>query len=333
LQEFAQGNLTEPQVLDVGKLTAPLDAKTANLCKDLDHAVFLPLSSDKDMQLSIGLLKNDVGTDHQLEEREALCRILAQYFRPTVLASIGNIWAQWKEIHAIRASTAKLCLTVGQEISYGVSTKNDEQLQDLANDLSDTGQYLDQVDDDQIEPVSIKKVIAAAWKYVTPLGEDAVIEPPQVTEDCTVMAQQSGLELAISRLFQWFIHRTATVPLNVKPAIKINCERNETETKITFEDNSHRLPKTLREGLFAPFTQALSTPFPSLRDPRKLTGRRGSSGRSKRPQEPGRYLPLYLAKFLVESRYRGLLEDHSDEITEHSYGHRILMQFPVRNLD
>jgi predicted heme/steroid binding protein len=43
----------------------------------------------------------------------------------------------------------------------------------------------------------------------------------------------------------------------------------------------------------------------------------------------GRYLPLYVAKMLVEGRYHGLLEDHSDEIKEHNYGHRILMQFPI----
>jgi hypothetical protein len=34
---------------------------------------------------------------------------------------------------------------------------------------------------------------------------------------------------------------------------------------------------------------------------------------------------------LVEDRYRGLLEDHSDEITAHGYGHRVMMYFPKVN--
>ena len=330
LQEFAQGNLTEPQVLQASSLGPPPDETFERLFSALDRGVFLPLASANDMQLSIGILKTEPDSDRQLAGRASLARIFAQYFRPTVLASIGSIWAQWGEVHAIRSSTAKLCLAVGQEITYGVATDNDEQLQDLANDLSYTGQYLDQIGDDKVESVSIREVIDTAWKYVAPFGENAVLETPQMIGSCQVMAQKSGLELAVSRLLQWFIHRSKNVPLNVKPAIRINCETDERATRITFQDNSHRLPKTLREGLFAPFTQAISTPFPPLGNLLTARGRKRAAGGSK--TEPGRYLPLYLAKFLVESRYRGRLEDHSDEIIEHTYGNRILMQFPAGNL-
>jgi hypothetical protein len=115
--------------------------------------------------------------------------------------------------------------------------------------------------------------------------------------------------------------------LGVEPGLKIECESNKDLVTITFEDNSHRLPQKLRDDLFAPFTQAISTPFAAIE------GTRGTESGAETPGgnrlNSGRYLPLYLAKMLVEGRYRGLLEDHSDEIKERSYGHRIVMQFPA----
>jgi hypothetical protein len=36
---------------------------------------------------------------------------------------------------------------------------------------------------------------------------------------------------------------------------------------------------------------------------------------------------------LVEGRYHGLLKDRSDEIEQHSYGHRILVRFPANKID
>jgi hypothetical protein len=121
------------------------------------------------------------------------------------------------------------------------------------------------------------------------------------------------------------------MPLDIERVIQINCEATDSGATITFEDNSHRLPKRLREDLFAPFTQAISTPFADI-DGANRNANHGSTGKAERSHlNTGRYLPLYLAKMLVEGRYHGLLEDHSDEITERNYGHRILMQFPAAN--
>jgi DNA-binding response OmpR family regulator len=340
LQDFAHGNLTEPQVLEKGKLGSPSDATMAALYNTMDQTVFLPLSSTPDMRLSIGLLKNKTEPQRHPRGSENLCRILAQYFRPTVLASIGIIRMQFAELHATRMSIVKLCLAVGQDITYGLSTIDKKQardlelLSDLADDLNETGQYLDLLDnpEEEIKSIPLQETIETAWDSVAPFGDDSMIERPRVRGGCEVRARKSDLELIFSRLFQWFVYRAKTVPLNVKPAIKINCESNDDGVKITFEDNSHRLPKTLREDLFAPFTQAIPTPFAAIGDQRKATktvGRKSAKG----SLAPGRYLPLYLAKFLVESRYRGLLGDRSDEITEHSYGHRILMQFPLNRLE
>lgn len=137
--------------------------------------------------------------------------------------------------------------------------------------------------------------------------------------------------MIVSRLLQWFAYRSKNVPLGVEPAIRVRCEEAEDGgATVVFEDNSRRLPKKLREDIFAPFTQAISTPFADLAV-RPASGGHGGQHDGREPPTSGRYLPLYLAKMLVEGRYRGILEDHSDEITENGYGHCVLMYFPSGN--
>ncbi len=257
----------------------------------------------------------------------------AQYLRPTVLENVISIWSQWTELHATRNSTAKLCLSVGQEIKDSVENEEFGQLEELANDLNDTGQYLTRIGSqhwhEDGEPISVKAAVASAWELITHVEDESATqgeekEPALVMtlrgEDCAVHALSSDVDIIVSRLLQWFVYRSKFVPRGVKPALRIKCEEADGWANITFEDDSQRLPKKLREELFAPFTQAISTPFADIE---------GVSRSGKEPPISGRYLPLYLAKMLVEGRYRGQLEDHSDEITARDYGHRIVMQFPT----
>jgi hypothetical protein len=147
---------------------------------------------------------------------------------------------------------------------------------------------------------------------------------------CAVRARSSDVAIIVSRLLQWFVYRSKNVPFGIEPAIRIRCEEGNGGATVVFEDDSRRLPKKLREDLFAPFTQAISTPFDDLAAA-PASGERGGERAGKEPPLSGRYLPLYLAKMLVEGRYRGILEDHSDEITDKGYGHRVLMYFPRVN--
>ncbi len=117
----------------------------------------------------------------------------------------------------------------------------------------------------------------------------------------------------------------------MEPVIKIKCESSGNEVTVIFEDTSARLPEELRDDMFAPFTQAISTPFAEIDGAKPEEGETNTEKTAKNPPSTGRYLPLYLAKMLVEGRYHGLLKDNSNEIKEHDYGHRILMQFPAIN--
>jgi DNA-binding NarL/FixJ family response regulator len=324
-----KGNLTEPFILEARELDRPADPDTRRLHEKFDLAAFLPLSLSNDKKLSIGILPKGTGLDAAADAK-ALCTVLAQYLRPTVLENVISIWSQWTELHATRSSTAKLCLSVGQEIKDGLESEDMEQLlSDLANDLNDTGQYLTQLDNrggrEEEPPVSVSEVVESSWDLIRP--EDGQPVPRlDLQGACAVRARSSDVAIIVSRLLQWFMYRSKNVPPGIEPAIRVRCEEADGGATVVFEDNSRRLPKKLREDLFAPFTQAISTPFADL-TVRPASGEHDG----KEPLTSGRYLPLYLAKMLVEGRYRGILEDHSDEITEMGYGHRILMHLPGMN--
>lgn len=330
-----KGNLTEPFILETSELGKPPDQETALLYEKLNLAAFLPLSLSSNLSLSIGILHQEESEEVPVpEDEKGLCKVLAQYLRPTVLENIMSIWSLWTELRATRTSTAKLCLSVGQEIKDGLETGDMEQLEDLADDLNNTGQLLIQLDtrnwQDESDTISVKEVVVETWDWIGQ-SEGQLATKLDLQGDCTVQAQRSDLEIIVSRLLQWLLYRSKSTPLDVEPVIKIGCETTANGATVTFEDNSQRLPKKLRDDMFAPFTQAISTPFADIASAKPMAGGVAATTPANSHLNTGRYLPLYLAKMLVEGRYHGVLEDHSDEITERNYGHRILMQFPVVN--
>jgi hypothetical protein len=131
------------------------------------------------------------------------------------------------------------------------------------------------------------------------------------------------LEIAISRLLHWFAQRRPLTPFDKEPLISIKCSEAAAGPTIIFEDRSQRLNKKLRADMFAPFTQAVPIPFESGVE-------HFDSSETGEFKHAGRYLPLYLAKMLVEGRYHGTLEDRSDDddLKDLSYRHRIVMKFP-----
>jgi hypothetical protein len=132
----------------------------------------------------------------------------------------------------------------------------------------------------------------------------------KVEGDCVVQADSDDLCIVTSRMLQWFRQRWGDLPEGGAPIITAQCAETNHGSEISFEDRSRRLSKRLREELFIPFTQAISLPMEIAKD-----------------NLPGRYLPFYLAKMLVEEKYRGVLEDHSDELPNDA-GHRFVIRFP-----
>jgi DNA-binding NarL/FixJ family response regulator len=343
-----KGNPTEPFVLEIDKLE--LNQEDLLLYKKLDGAAFLPISLSNEMKLSIGILRpeNDEGkktpeqTYEEIKSRkvpgqtyeEILCTVLAQHLRPTVLENIISLWSLWTDSYVTRNSIAKLCLRVGQEINDGLTTGNRDQIQELADDLIDTAQYLtyDSLNwNERGEEISVTEVIETSWELIAQ-SEDRPVTKLDLQGHCVVRAQRRDMAIIISRLLQWFAYRGKATPLDVPPVIKVKCETTDRSATITFEDNSYRLPPELRRRLFETFSQAISTPFPEVQVSKFKAREVDAEGPENAPLKlEGRYLPLYLAKVLVEGRYHGNLKDHSDEIVEHNYGHRIMIQLPVTN--
>jgi DNA-binding NarL/FixJ family response regulator len=326
-----KGSPIEPFSLDVGKLKL-LNPETTSLYYDFDQAVLLPISLSNNLKLSIGILPHDRAKSAPDQTNQAhLSRVLAQHLRPTVLERIIGLWSHWTEQRTTRISMAKLCLSVGQDIHGCIEENNLKELDNMAGDLNETGTYLSQLDNERqvevTETVLVKDVVDEAWEWIgTP---DVKLEMPK---DCSVKARRTDLEVVMSRLLQWFIYRSKYTPVDVAPVINIACTNTDRAASITLEDTSQRLPKALRDDLFAPFTQAITTPFSQIRHTKPQTLE--TSGQAPAPSYhgTGRYLPLYLAKMIVEGRYQGSLQDQSNQITGRNYGHRICMQFPENKI-
>jgi ActR/RegA family two-component response regulator len=336
-----KGNLSDPFVLEVSELEAPTDDETARLYERLNMTAFLPLSISQAFSLSIGILQENESDQTPVpEDARALCKVLAQYLRPTVLENMLSIWSQWTELRTTRSSMAKACLFVGQELEDMLPTKDDgemsvsrdslRRLWDLAADLNDTGQLLAHLEskrwNDKSEPMSLREVAKVAWGWITQ-GEKNPDAEFSVEGDCIVVADRSDLDIAVSRLLHWFAQRRECTPFGEERLVSVVCSEDQNGAIVIFEDRSQRLNKRLRADMFAPFTQAVPVPFAS--DVVASEKSEAASGETSY-KHTGRYLPLYLAKMLVEGRYHGTLEDHSDDedIRARTYGHRIVMRFP-----
>jgi ActR/RegA family two-component response regulator len=345
-----KGNLTEPFILEVSELEDPTDPEMARLYDKLNMAAFVPLSISQDFRLSIGILQERESEKYRVpEDARALCKVLGQYLRPTVLENMLSIWSQWTELRATRYNTAKLCLFVGQEVKDILPTPGEDELSlpedslgrlwNLADDLTDTGQLLTHLEnirwDENSRLVSAREIAETSWEWIVQaegkLGKGFTIEG-----NCTIEADRGDLEIAVSRLLHWFAQRLEHTPFDVDPLVSVKCLEDAAGPTIIFEDRSQRLNTKLRENMFAPFTQAVPIPltFDEGENAKQGASAETASGDTAtgemRRKHAGRYLPLYLAKMLVEGRYHGTLEDHSDDedLKDRSYGHRIVMQFP-----
>jgi hypothetical protein len=99
------------------------------------------------------------------------------------------------------------------------------------------------------------------------------------------------------------------------PKVEIAYVRGEDRVEIHFTDQSHRLSPQLRQMMFEPFAYGIPPITPTKFDGEDL---------------PGLYLPLYLAKMLVEVKNNGSLEDRSVELDVAGLpGHRFVMSFPT----
>jgi K+-sensing histidine kinase KdpD len=135
-------------------------------------------------------------------------------------------------------------------------------------------------------------------------------------EDFTLAIEENDLFVAVLRVLQWFAQREDKVSTEA-PSIDVEYSRRNDRLQISFTDQSRRLGSELRQRLFEPFTQIAT----STKPPKD----------GKDDERPSLYLPLYLAKTLIDTKNKGLLEDRTDELPNDSkVGHRFTISFPAK---
>lgn len=289
------------------------------ILKRLDGGAFIPLCTSEAFPLTLGILKADSGEFPLAENPGDMAQALTSYLKPAVLDQFLKLSSIWAENNARRdarlTETSRIFLYLGQEQlsilqdaresgEWTAKSKNFQKLQALAEDLSHTGEMLSSLRIKPGETAHCEEIGGLARSVWKEIGSPNIQSALSVSGRCAVQASAEDLFIILSRLFQWFAERFSEYPPNVKTEVTIHCEASETGPMIVLEDRSRRLPETLRKRLFDVFT---------------FTG-------ESNPNLPGLYLPLYLAKALVEEKYNGRIEECSDQIGG-DLGHRFILQF------
>lgn len=328
LQAMAHGisNFSSPYTVSeqgMKYLPQPNNHNELQLYERLPRAVFIPLANVKNFRLSIGLFESKLGETKYPEDIGKLATVLTQYVRPTIVEHFLRILVQFdSQKRTMLQSTSRLCLSLGQEqqgiIEESVATGQlqagsnaHHELIRMADDLWETGTILANVttndSEEEYEPFEIKDLIVTA---INNLGEGMSLQGIRfnVEGSCMIEARQDDLYIVVIRVLQWLAQRRIETPLGLEPEISVRCADVNGTSQIIFEDRSKRLPKRLRDRLYTPFFISAIPPLDA-----KLPG-------------PGFYLPLYLAKMLIEEKYGGWLDDKSDEL-EGDVGHRLVIRF------
>jgi DNA-binding NarL/FixJ family response regulator len=330
LQAMAHGisNRSLPYVVsptELSNLPAPANDFESKTLGRLSGAALMSLAAVKNFRLSLALFEPQAGETDYPENTGQLAAVLAQYVRPTIVEHFLNILVHLEaQKKAMLKSVSYLCLYLGQDqqtilenaISSGDLNEGSHghaKLATMAHDLWHTGTMLNSAANNkpqeapaQFDISQLIEKVFAELKDTLFWGELAF----NLEGTCRVTANPFDMTIAVKRVLQWLAQRRTETAPEQQPGINVYCSESNNAALIAFEDRSRRLPGKLREYLFEPFSTSVVLPE-----------------RTSEPG-PGLYLPLYLAKVLVEEKYGGWLEDKSDEM-QGEIGHRLVMRFTL----
>jgi DNA-binding NarL/FixJ family response regulator len=331
LQALAQGisnSLSPIQISEQNQLPQPRSPAETKVYDSLKQSVLIALGDIHGFQLSLALLKPPAGATNDFEDSSKLATVIAQYVRSAFIEHFVRILthldSQKREM--MLRSTARLCLSLGEDqqgmIEQGITSgqlqegsQTHSKLITMATDLWETGTILESVSINaplhgQHEVFEMNTLVEKAFHD---LEEKMSLDGFrfEVHGRTTVEARKDDIYVAVIRILQWLVQRRSETTSNVEQAIMVRCLNRSDRSETIFEDRSFRLPRKLREQLFLPFSASIDALTPG-----KLSG-------------PGVYLPLYLAKILVEEKYGGTLEDKSDEL-DGGIGHKLVIAFSSR---
>lgn len=313
-------------------------AEADEIAGDFEGGSFVSFSVN-DVQLSLGILlpKNSASSSSKTDFRNIELR---PYVNPPIEKLLGYLSRIEKAVEAAKRKillgyTSRFCLYVAQtqlEILDEVAEETDlsttrgfQKLKKLALDLQATGNEFSLLSESNklgrapvttSPPVSVAAVVQRAWNEIQ---EHFGLEKLKLTEsgqDFTLEIEENDLFVAVLRVLQWLAQREDKVSTPT-PTIDVEYRRRNDRLEVSFTDQSRRLRGELRQKLFEPFTQIATT----TKTPKD----------GKDDERPGLYLPLYLAKTLIVTKNKGLLEDRTDELPATSkFGHRFTISFPAQ---
>ena len=323
----------EPFILDdLGKLGGSGEVGDPAMLLRFGGAAALPLTLEGNTRLSLCILPKQ-GEGGLSKDTQALARVLAEYFRPAVLAFLVRISAMCAELmnRAVISATSRACLYSGQEQVSLLSASMEAEprvaedpriirLMELAEDMRDIGERLGDILPDEeyaeaaerFDKVDLADLVAKAWDEVCQAHdiEPAVLE---IEGQATVKGIREDLLFAVSKLLQWFADRMVMSGGDSGPSVSITSDPSGKEGRLILQDSSPRLHPNLRERLFFPFSQKL----PKLKLEREHS-----------KEYPGEHMPLYLAKVLIELPSKGRLQDQTDNLSGER-GHRFVISLPI----
>ena len=330
LQAMAHGisNFSAPYEItteELRKFPEPANETEQRIYSRLSGAAFIPLANIQFFRLSLGLLKPLPNEVKYPEDTGKLAAVLAQYVRSTIVEHILRILVHLdSQKRAMLKGTSRFCVFLGQDqqsiVEEGIAKTDLKEgsdthykLMNLADDLWDTGTILTNVanSDSKIDhpPLALRNLVEQAFHDLAETMHAPDVKF-SIEGDCTIKAKSDDMYIAIIRVLQWLAQRRVETPPETEQEIHVRCGGGDNASHVIFEDRSLRLPNMVREQLFMPFSVSAATTLGT-----KSLG-------------PGLYLPLFLAKMLVEEKYGGGLDDKSDEL-EGDIGHRLVMSFPM----
>lgn len=297
---------------------------SAEFHERLNGSSFIHLHEEGDFRLSVGILKIDQEKMFAGESNpQELATLLEERFRPPVmkllryLARIEAAVAR-AERKTLLEHTSRFCMFVGQTqldaLSEAVENKEIDpnnkcfqKLRRLAQDLNATGNEFSQLSfsSTPVDPkvqVSARAVVDKSWEMIK---DQELVENLGIKhegKDVKLPIAEQDLFTAVLRLLQWMAQRQDRMPGDVAdPRIEVKYSSEGARREIQVRDQSRRLSAPLRRRLFEPFALGGS-----------IVDATQSGAEGDEPT--GLYLPLYLAKTIIEVKNNGKLQDKTDEL-------------------